>query len=79
MSVERHDSWLDHAACAGLNPRMFFPEPGQSVKEALAVCASCPVKAECLEYALTNGERFGIYGWEYCGSCQRGFEPAETS
>lgn len=54
--------WQDHAACAGLNPRLFFPEAGESVKEALNVCAECPVKTECLQYALDNGERFGIYG-----------------
>jgi WhiB family redox-sensing transcriptional regulator len=40
----------------------FFPERGESVKEAKAVCTGCPVRAECLEYALDNQEKFRIWG-----------------
>ena len=42
--------------------RAFFPEKGGSTREAKRVCRSCEVRAECLEFALENDERFGIWG-----------------
>jgi WhiB family redox-sensing transcriptional regulator len=54
--------WQDQALCAQTDPEAFFPEKGCSTREAKKVCRSCDVRAECLEYALTNGERFGIWG-----------------
>jgi len=54
--------WRDSAACAGLPVRWWFPEPGEDCKQAVTVCNTCPVKTECLQYALDNGERHGIYG-----------------
>lgn len=55
-------SWQQSALCAQTDPEAFFPEKGGSTREAKAVCASCEVRAECLEYALLNDERFGIWG-----------------
>ena len=55
-------SWHERALCAQTDPEAFFPEKGGSTREAKRVCASCDVKAECLEYALANDERFGIWG-----------------
>ena len=43
-------------------PRPFFPERGASTREAKEVCRGCVVRGECLEYALANGEKFGIWG-----------------
>ena len=43
-------------------PDLFFPERGASTREAKSVCAGCEVKDDCLEYALVNGEKFGIWG-----------------
>ena len=40
----------------------FFPEKGGSTREAKRVCATCEVREECLQYALANDERFGIWG-----------------
>ena len=54
--------WQDQALCAQTDPEAFFPEKGGSTREAKRVCASCEVRAECLEYALSNDERFGIWG-----------------
>jgi WhiB family redox-sensing transcriptional regulator len=56
------DSWADLALCAQTDPEAFFPEKGGSTREAKRVCRSCEVRAECLEYALENDERFGIWG-----------------
>jgi WhiB family transcriptional regulator, redox-sensing transcriptional regulator len=54
--------WQDSAACAEVDPDLHFPEKGGRTREAKKTCKSCFVKAECLEYALDNDERFGIWG-----------------
>lgn len=54
--------WQERALCAQTDPEAFFPEKGGSTREAKKVCSGCEVKAQCLEYALENDERFGIWG-----------------
>jgi WhiB family transcriptional regulator, redox-sensing transcriptional regulator len=54
--------WQERALCAQTDPEAFFPEKGGSTREAKRVCLSCEVRVECLEYALENDERFGIWG-----------------
>lgn len=54
--------WQERALCAQTDPEAFFPEKGGSTREAKKVCLGCEVRAECLEYALANDERFGIWG-----------------
>lgn len=54
--------WQERALCAQTDPEAFFPEKGGSTREAKKVCSGCDVRAECLEYALANDERFGIWG-----------------
>jgi WhiB family transcriptional regulator, redox-sensing transcriptional regulator len=54
--------WQERALCAQTDPEAFFPEKGGSTREAKRVCLSCDVRGECLEYALANDERFGIWG-----------------
>ncbi len=55
-------SWQDMANCLGVDPDLFFPERGASTREAKEVCKGCVVRDDCLEYALANGEKFGIWG-----------------
>ena len=55
-------AWQADALCAQTDPEAFFPEKGGSTRDAKKVCSSCTVRAECLEYALSNDERFGIWG-----------------
>jgi len=55
-------AWQDRALCAQTDPEAFFPEKGGSTREAKKVCNGCEVRAECLDYALANDERFGIWG-----------------
>lgn len=57
-----NDRWQDLANCIGIDPDLFFPERGGSTKEAKKVCSECVVREECAEYALLNGERYGIWG-----------------
>lgn len=54
--------WQDGAPCASTDPEAFFPEKGGSTREAKRVCLTCDVRDQCLEYALTHDERFGIWG-----------------
>jgi hypothetical protein len=56
------DDWKDWAECAGTAPRLFFPERGDSDRDAKRVCARCPVQQQCLQYALDNGIRYGVWG-----------------
>jgi WhiB family redox-sensing transcriptional regulator len=55
-------AWQADAVCAQTDPEAFFPEKGGSTRDAKRICAGCDVKAQCLEYALANDERFGIWG-----------------
>jgi WhiB family transcriptional regulator, redox-sensing transcriptional regulator len=54
--------WQERALCAQTDPEAFFPEKGGSTREAKKVCLTCEVRDDCLEYALMNDERFGIWG-----------------
>jgi WhiB family redox-sensing transcriptional regulator len=54
--------WQDAALCAQVGDDIFFPEKGGSTRDPKRVCRACPVRAECLEYALEHDERFGIWG-----------------
>jgi len=55
-------AWQADALCAQTDPEAFFPEKGGSTRDAKRICQSCEVRAQCLEYALQNDERFGIWG-----------------
>ncbi|MEU6642520.1 WhiB family transcriptional regulator [Saccharomonospora sp. NPDC046836] len=64
--MERFD-WRHRAACRDEDPELFFPVtdlgPGaQQTARAKAVCARCPVREQCLRYALDNGLDHGIFG-----------------
>lgn len=56
--------WIERAACRGLDPDLWFPGQGDntSYRKATKVCADCPVRVECLDYAVTNRIRGGIWG-----------------
>ncbi len=53
--------WQSRAACDGTDPELFFAEDENSIAEAKAVCARCPVRADCLDWALANRPD-GIWG-----------------
>jgi len=50
------------ALCAQSDPEAWFPEKGGSTRPAKAVCAHCPIREACLEVALANGYREGVWG-----------------
>ncbi len=55
-------SWQDYANCRGADADLFFPERGASTRKAKAICAQCEVRSKCLEFAIREGEKFGIWG-----------------
>ena len=55
-------AWQTDSLCAQTDPEAFFPEKGGSTRDAKKICSSCEVRNQCLEYALLNDERFGIWG-----------------
>lgn len=66
--LEDHDlpasalSWQDFGLCAEVDGDLWFPEKGGDTSAAKRICFACPVRVQCLDYALANGERFGIWG-----------------
>ena len=61
-SADGERRWQEEANCLGVDPDLFFPERGASTREAKEVCRGCVVREQCLEFALQNGEKFGIWG-----------------
>jgi WhiB family transcriptional regulator, redox-sensing transcriptional regulator len=70
-------SWRERAACRGMNTNLWFPhdpdeedtpdqprrrETPRLYRHALRVCNACPVRQECLDYALEAREGFGMWG-----------------
>jgi WhiB family transcriptional regulator, redox-sensing transcriptional regulator len=56
-------AWQQFAACVHYAGQVdFFPARGESVREAKAVCAGCPVRDDCLEFALRLKVAHGVWG-----------------
>lgn len=56
------ENWEDLAECRYIDPEVWFPEKGGSAARAKRICANCPVRTECLDQAISNDERFGVWG-----------------
>jgi WhiB family transcriptional regulator, redox-sensing transcriptional regulator len=54
--------WRELAACRGTDLNLFFPVRGESAEPARQVCAACPVRQPCLDYAVSNAITDGIWG-----------------
>ncbi len=54
--------WMADGNCRDESPALFFPNDGVGVEVARRICATCPVKSPCLEYALRNGIDHGVWG-----------------
>ena len=55
-------SWQDDAECRKADPSLFVIELGSSAEPAREVCRRCPVRSDCLEFALLHRERGGVWG-----------------
>jgi WhiB family redox-sensing transcriptional regulator len=61
------DNWRDHAACRHEDPDLFFPigATGPALvqqERAKTVCRRCPVREQCLQWALDTGQTIGVWG-----------------
>jgi WhiB family redox-sensing transcriptional regulator len=56
------NEWMAEGNCRTESPARVFPSDGVGVEVARRVCATCPVKSPCLEYALRNGIDHGVWG-----------------
>jgi WhiB family redox-sensing transcriptional regulator len=54
--------WRELAACRGTDLEVFFPKRGESADSARRICAACPVRRACLDYAISNRITDGIWG-----------------
>jgi len=63
-------TWRKHAACRGLDVEAFYPvtDDEADAAEAKAICAECPVRQACLEHALAQREREGVWAGRPSGS-----------
>jgi WhiB family redox-sensing transcriptional regulator len=60
-------SWRDHAACRDVDPELFFPAGNAGpallqIGQAKLVCAACPVRIPCLEWAMASNQEAGVWG-----------------
>jgi WhiB family redox-sensing transcriptional regulator len=62
LTTTRPATFWAEGNCRDLPADWFHPDRGESTGEARAVCAACPVRPDCLQWAITNGERFGVWG-----------------
>lgn len=61
VSLEEQE-WRNRAACRDEDPDLFFPERGESIEAAKEICGRCPVRLDCLRYALKVGIHHGVWG-----------------
>lgn len=55
-------TWQDRALCAEVDADMFFPDSDRDAAAAVQVCSRCDVRRRCLEYAISNDVRYGVWG-----------------
>lgn len=65
--LAKPDQWRLRASCRSVEPDLFFPVGTtglavEQIAEAKAVCATCPVREACLEYALATNQDSGVWG-----------------
>lgn len=62
IPITEERPWVVFSACRDKNPDLFFSDARSDIETALAICASCPVRLDCLEYAIEADIRFGVWG-----------------
>ncbi len=54
--------WMADGSCRAYPAAVFFPRDGLGVIKAQKICANCPVREQCLEYALVEHVDHGVWG-----------------
>jgi len=62
VNIVAPPEWMAGGLCAEVDPELFYPEGGESNRDAKRICGGCEVRPECLAYALAHRERFGVWG-----------------
>lgn len=63
MSMALYErNWAEQANCKDMDKALFFPTSSKELKHAKQVCSTCPVSADCLQYATDNALNFGVWG-----------------
>lgn len=62
-----NEDWRELGSCRKLDTNMFFPigQTGEAeikIARAKNVCGSCPVVQQCLEFAITTNQEYGVWG-----------------
>lgn len=60
--ITNTEPWVKDAACARVGGDVWFPAKGEPTADAKAICRDCPVRLACLQYAIDNHQRFGVWG-----------------
>jgi WhiB family redox-sensing transcriptional regulator len=60
--IPQPGEWSENALCAQVDCEIFFPAKGQPTTDAKRICRKCEVRQQCLEYALENDIRYGVFG-----------------
>jgi WhiB family redox-sensing transcriptional regulator len=60
--VPKQEEWRQDAACRGADLDLFFPISEEDTGPAKAICASCPVREACLEWAIATHQEDGVFG-----------------
>ena len=60
-------NWRSASACLSADPDLFFPITAaglaeKQITQAKMICAGCQVRQECLEFAMTHDQVYGIWG-----------------
>jgi Transcription factor WhiB len=72
VAADPSPGWRRRAACAAANPSVFDGETASDVTDAEAICAGCPVRTECLQFALANRIAYGVWGGVHLGvTCEQ--------
>jgi WhiB family redox-sensing transcriptional regulator len=62
VAYDLETEWMRSARCRSADPEVFFPTDGVGVEFARAICAKCPVRRACLEFALDHRIGHGVWG-----------------
>jgi WhiB family redox-sensing transcriptional regulator len=54
--------WRALALCVGHDPELWFPVNSDGGGNAVRICCACPVRLDCLSWAIAHDERDGIWG-----------------
>lgn len=62
LDIDVRYHWAQDALCAQTDPEIFFPDQGESIREAVRICSQCPVRQECFDAAMEEESARSGYG-----------------